>query len=79
MTTPTPLLLRRLVRVLNMALNGHEERLAEPDGPPAMVKGRALLGPTEFPVQHWKPILAPGEVAHRTRAGKWLIDYQAPA
>lgn len=74
MTAPTPLYARQ-IRVMNMALNGHEERRALPDGPPVLVKGRALIGPTQFPEQRWKPEIFQGESAHRTRGGKWLIDF----
>lgn len=65
----------RLIKVSNVVLNGHEVRRALADGPPVFVAGRCLLGPTEFPVQRWKPEVFQGEKSHRTRGGKWLIDF----
>lgn len=52
-----------------------EERQAVAKEDPIRVKGRALLGPTMFPVLMALPETFQGERVTRTMAGRWLIDF----
>lgn len=52
-----------------------EERQAIARGEPIHVNGRALLGPTTFPVLIAVPETFQGERLTKTRAGKWLVEF----